>query len=104
MNEHHGRVYTALCGTATARKGRAMRLYSWRTGEGCGDVLVEPRWLAWAPDGQAVALAYPDALVMCRTQPAFSAFAALPLRVRPVPARRAQLPRTDSWMVVSTEL
>lgn len=60
-----------------------MRLYSWRTGEGCGEVFVAPRWLAWAPDGQAAALAYADALVLCRTQPAFSAFASLPLRVRP---------------------
>jgi hypothetical protein len=59
-----------------------MRLYAWGTGEGCGDELVEPRWLAWAPDAQAAALAYPDALVLCRTQPAFAAFASLPLAVR----------------------
>ncbi|KAK9822211.1 hypothetical protein WJX81_006190 [Elliptochloris bilobata] len=65
---------------ASGRRGRAMRLYSWRTGEVCSEVLVAPRWLAWAPDGQALALAYPDALVLCRTQPAFSAFASLPLR------------------------
>ena len=58
-----------------------MRMYSWATWEGIGEALVAPNWLAWEGDASAVALAYSDALVLCRAQPRFSAIATLPLQV-----------------------
>ena len=71
------------CGPAGPgqRKGQAMRMYSWATWEGIGEGLVAPHWLAWAPDASALALGYADALLLCRTQPAFGAVASLPLQV-----------------------
>ena len=66
---------------AGPRKGQAMRMYSWATWEGVGEALAAPAWLAWEGDASAVALAYPDALVVCRTQPSLSAIATLPLQV-----------------------
>jgi hypothetical protein len=63
-----------------------MRMYSWASWEGVGEGLVDPNWLAWAPDGSALALGYADALLLCRTQPAFGAIASLPLQVGCCPA------------------
>ena len=71
-----------------------MRFYSWKTWEGVGDLVAEPRWLAWDPDAAMAALAYHDAVVLCRTQPTFSAMASLPIQVSsrqqhmPLPACR----------------
>ena len=71
-----------------------MRFYSWKTWEGVGDLVAEPRWLAWDPDAALAALAYHDAVVLCRTQPTFSAMASLPIQVTsrqqhmPLPACR----------------
>ncbi len=58
-----------------------MRWYSWSTYGGIGEVMVEPRWISWAPDASVAVLAYDDTLVLCRTRPTFSAFASLPLKV-----------------------
>lgn len=58
-----------------------MRWYSWKTYGGIGGVMVEPHWVSWAPDASVAVLAYDDTLVFCRTQPTFSAFASLPLKV-----------------------
>ncbi len=49
--------------------------------------MVEPRWVSWSPDASVAVLAYEDTLVFCRTQPSFSAFASLPLKVCPACAR-----------------
>lgn len=64
-----------------ARRGNALRFYSWKTHGGVGEALVEPRWISWDPDTAVAALAYSDAIVFCSTQPSFSAFASLPLQV-----------------------
>ena len=69
---------------AGLRRGQAMRMYSWKTWEGIGEVLVEPCWIAWDSDASVAALAYHDSLVLCRTQPSLSAFATLSLQVRSV--------------------
>ena len=58
-----------------------MRFYSWKTWEGVGDLVAEPRWLAWDPDASMAALAYSDAVVLCRAQPTFSAIASLSIQV-----------------------
>jgi hypothetical protein len=60
-----------------------MRLYSWETFSGVGEALVEARWVAWDLDAGIAALAYSDAVVLCCTQPAFSAFASLSIQVIP---------------------
>ncbi len=61
-----------------------MRLYSWKTWEGVGDLMAEPRWLAWDQDASMAALAYSDAVVLCRTQPTFAATASLSIQVSPI--------------------
>ena len=33
-----------------------MRFYSWKTWEGVGDQIAEPRWLAWDSDASMAAL------------------------------------------------
>ena len=43
-----------------------MRFYSWKIWEGVGDLIAEPRWLAWVSDASMAALAYSDAVVLCR--------------------------------------
>ena len=58
-----------------------MRLYSWGNFEGVGEPMVEPVWLAWDPASQLLALAYPSAILLCRTQPALAAFLSLPIEV-----------------------
>ena len=58
-----------------------MRFYSWKTWEGVGDLIAEPRWLAWDLDASTAALAYSDAVVLCRAQPMFSAIASLSIQV-----------------------
>lgn len=58
-----------------------MRFYSWKTWEGVGDLIAEPRWLAWDPDASMAALAYPGSVVLCRAQPTFSAVASLSIQV-----------------------
>ena len=58
-----------------------MRFYSWKTWEGVGDLIAEPRWLAWDPDASMAALAYPGSVVLCRAQPTFSAVALLSIQV-----------------------
>ena len=62
-----------------------MRFYSWKTWEGVGDLIAEPRWLAWDPDASMAALAYPGAVVLCRAQPTFSAIASLSIQVARAP-------------------
>ncbi len=68
-------------GCAGVRRGNALRFYSWKSYGGVGEALVEPRWISWDPDTSVAALAYPDAIVFCRAQPSFSAFASLSLQV-----------------------
>ena len=58
-----------------------MRLVSWQSHRMVGPGLVEPAWLAWDPDASFVAMGYPDAVVLYRLQPQFTAFASLPLKV-----------------------
>ena len=58
-----------------------MRFYSWTSWEGVGDLIAEPRWLAWDPDASMAALAYSDAVVLCRAQPTFLAVASLSIQV-----------------------
>jgi len=69
-----------------------MRFYSWKSWEGVGDLIAEPRWLAWDPDASMAALAYSDAVVLCRAQPTFSAVASLSIQViRASPAHARQI-------------
>ena len=59
-----------------------MRFVSWQSHRMVGPGLVEPAWLAWDPDASFAALGYPDAVVLYRLQPQFTAFASLPLKVQ----------------------
>ena len=73
-----------------------MRFYSWKTWEGVGDPIAEPRWLAWDPDAAMAALAYPGSVVLCRAQPAFSAIASLCIQVVIIPVSCTQMHRALS--------
>ncbi|KAK9819592.1 hypothetical protein WJX72_000101 [[Myrmecia] bisecta] len=63
-----------------SRRTHAMQLFSWKSFEPVGELLCEPKWLAWDPDVTVAALAYADGITLCRTRPAFRAFATLPLQ------------------------
>ena len=69
-----------------------MRFVSWQSHRMVGPGLVEPAWLAWDPDASFAALGYPDAVVLYRLQPQFTAFASLPLKVPPGVHERLQSP------------
>lgn len=58
-----------------------MMFYSWTSFSAVGEALPQPKVVAWEPEVNAAALAYDDSLVLCRTQPAFTAFTTLALPV-----------------------
>ena len=62
-------------------RGHKMQFHSWKTGVAVGSELLSPNWLAWDPAVTACALAYPDAVVICRAQPSFAPIVTLPLPV-----------------------
>lgn len=62
-------------------RGHKMQFYSWKTGQPIGHELLAPVWLAWDPLVTACALAYPDAIVICRAQPSFMPVITLPIQV-----------------------
>ena len=62
-------------------RGHKMQFHSWKTGAAVGPELLTPNWLAWDPAVTACALAYADAVVICRAQPSFAPVITLPLQV-----------------------
>lgn len=67
-----------------------MQLYSWSSGGPVGPEMLVPTWLAWNPSVTALAMGYPHAIVLCRTQPNVSIIATLPIQVPHVPFICAQ--------------
>lgn len=59
-----------------------MQFFSWSTGGAVGPEMLTPSWVSWDPQVTAVALGYPDAVVVCRTQPSVAPIATLPIQVR----------------------
>lgn len=58
-----------------------MQFFNWSSGSPVGPEMLAPGWLAWDAAVSAVALGYPQAVVLYRAQPSVHPIATLPIMV-----------------------